>query len=143
MQYYVALVEKKRCLKLSVLFFFLSSHRRHLEVQIRPFGAGNPAALQEREMSFLPSAHADERGRSHRGCAEGRPRSDRLRLFHRWDSAVRLAHTRPLLVEYYFMNKCHTDTQGHSIKPEEKKKLETVRGRDFLSLQQQQKIKTC
>lgn len=51
-----------------------------LEVQVWPFGAGGPVALQEGEVPVLPSANADERWRSDCRHAEGGPRGIRLRV---------------------------------------------------------------
>lgn len=40
--------------------------RRVLALSLWPPGAGGAAAVEEREVSVLPEAHADERGRPHR-----------------------------------------------------------------------------
>lgn len=74
----------KHSMRMSSTDLFSSLYCRCvLEVQIWPSGSGGPVALQEREVSVLPQAHADERRRPDHRSAERGPRSHCLCIIHR------------------------------------------------------------
>lgn len=69
--------------------------RRVSEVQVWPFGSGGPVALQEREVSVLPPAHADECRRPDRRPAQRRPRSLNFNILQGWDLCFTSAMYQP------------------------------------------------